>query len=113
MKQFASGMAIASLAFAAALGMGTGIASAQEKTLRVAQAGFSPQKGRFEMAFGAQSTLPLMAFADSLTFLNPDGSVEPGLATSWEVKNPTTWVVKLRQGVTFQNGVAMTADQVV
>lgn len=106
-------MAIASLALAAALGLGTGIASAQEKTLRVAHYGFNPQKGRFEMAFGAQSTLPLMAFADSLTFLNPDGSVEPGLATSWEAKNPTTWVFKIRQGVTFQNGGPMTADQIV
>lgn len=113
MKQLVSSMAIASLAFAAALGMSTGVALAQEKTLRVAQAGFNPQKGRFEMAFGAQSTLPLMAFADSLTFLNPDGSVEPGLATSWEVKNPTTWVVKIRPGVMFHNGEPMTVDQIV
>ena len=65
-------------------------AQAQEKTLRVAHYGFNPQKGRFEMAFGSQSTLPLMAFADSLTFLNPDGSVDPGLATSWSVTDDTT-----------------------
>ena len=62
-------------------------AQAQDKVLRVAHFGFNPQKGRFEMAFGAQSTLPLMSFADSMTFLNPDGSVDPGLATSWEAKN--------------------------
>jgi peptide/nickel transport system substrate-binding protein len=88
-------------------------AQAQEKTLRVAHYGFNPQKGRFEMAFGSQSTLPLMAFADSLTFLNPDGSVDPGLATSWSVTDDTTWVFKIRQGVKFQNGAPMTADQIV
>ena len=93
--------------------LGTSFAQAQEKTLRVAHYGFNPQKGRFEMAFGSQSTLPLMAFADSLTFLNPDGSVDPGLATSWSVKNDTTWVFNIRQGVKFQNGAPMTADQIV
>lgn len=93
--------------------LGTSFAQAQEKTLRVAHYGFNPQKGRFEMAFGSQSTLPLMAFADSLTYLNPDGSVDPGLATSWSVKDDTTWVFNIRQGVKFQNGAPMTADQIV
>ncbi len=97
-----------------ALAMGSaGTALAQEKTLRVAHFGFNPQKGRFEMAFGAQSTLPLMAFADSMTYLNPNGSVDPGLATSWEAKDDNTWVFKIRPGVKFHNGEAMTAEQVV
>lgn len=88
-------------------------AAGQDKTLRVAHYGFNPQKGRFEMAFGAQSTLPLMSFADSMTFLNPDGSVDPGLATSWEVKDDTTWVFKIRPGVKFHTGVPMTVEQIV
>ena len=81
-------------ALAASIAFGTfgtvKFAQAQDKVLRVAHFGFNPQKGRFEMAFGAQSTLPLMSFSDSMTFLNPDGSVDPGLATSWEAKNDTT-----------------------
>jgi peptide/nickel transport system substrate-binding protein len=93
--------------------LGTSFAQAQEKTLRVAHYGFNPQKGRFEMAFGSQSTLPLMAFADSLTYINPNSNVDPGLATSWSVKDPTTWIFKIRQGVKFQNGAPMTADQIV
>ena len=107
------GIIAGACALALGAALSTGFAQAQEKTLRVAQAAFNPQKGRFEMAFGAQSTLPLMAFADSLTYLNPDGSVEPGLATSWTVKDETTWVFKIRQGVKFQNGAPMTADQIV
>lgn len=109
-KLLAAGTALA----IGALALGSaGTASAQDKTLRVAHFGFNPQKGRFEMAFGAQSTLPLMAFADSLTYLTPEGDVTPGLATSWSVKDNTTWVVKIRPNVTFQNGKPMTADQFV
>lgn len=88
-------------------------ASAQEKVLRIAHYGFNPQKGQFHMAFGQQATLPLMSFAESLTYLEPSGKVVPGLATAWSVKDPTTWVVKIRPDVKFQNGRPMTADQIV
>ena len=37
----------------------------------------------------------------------------PALALSWENTSPTTWVVKLRRGVTFQDGTPFTADDVV
>ncbi|MHB1103684.1 MAG: ABC transporter substrate-binding protein [Devosia sp.] len=37
----------------------------------------------------------------------------PGLALSWTLVEPTTMEFKLREGVTFQNGEAMTADDVV
>ena len=100
------------LAAGLALGLPT-TAAAQEKVLRIAHYGFNPQKGQFHMAFGQQATLPLMAFAESLTYLEPSGKVVPGLATSWSVKDPTTWVVKIRPGVKFQNGKPMTADQIV
>lgn len=88
-------------------------AAAQEKVLRIAHYGFNPQKGQFHMAFGQQATLPLMSFAESLTYLEPSGKVVAGLATAWSVKNPTTWTVKIRPGVKFQNGRPMTADQIV
>jgi len=41
--------------------------------------------------------------------LNPYGV----LATSWEVVDDTTWVFELKEGVTFHNGNAFTADDVV
>lgn len=43
---------------------------------------------------------------------SPDGSVEPGLATSLSYPDPKTAVIKLRDGVTFWDGSAMTAEDV-
>jgi len=37
---------------------------------------------------------------------------KPSLALSWRLVNPTLWEFKLRPGVKFQNGAAMTADDV-
>jgi len=38
---------------------------------------------------------------------------QPGLATEWKLIEPTVMELKLREGVTFHNGEAMTADDVV
>ncbi|MBS0126807.1 ABC transporter substrate-binding protein [Thetidibacter halocola] len=40
-------------------------------------------------------------------------SIEPALATSWEIVEPTRWRFTLREGVTFHNGNAFNADDVV
>ncbi|HMB75020.1 MAG TPA: ABC transporter substrate-binding protein, partial [Kiloniellaceae bacterium] len=39
--------------------------------------------------------------------------LEPALAVSWEIVDPTTWRFKLREGVKFHNGNDLTADDVV
>ena len=39
--------------------------------------------------------------------------IEPALAESWETVSPTVWRFKLRSGVSFHNGEAFTADDVV
>jgi peptide/nickel transport system substrate-binding protein len=42
---------------------------------------------------------------DSLVTRNPDtGEINPGLARSWKIINPTTWEFKLQPGVKFHNG---------
>jgi peptide/nickel transport system substrate-binding protein len=43
----------------------------------------------------------------------PDLTLEPDLATKWERTSDTTWRFTLREGVTFHNGNAFNADDVV
>lgn len=50
---------------------------------------------------------------DPLVRRSADLSFGPGLAESWEVIDDTTWRFMLREGVTFHNGNALTADDVV
>ena len=50
---------------------------------------------------------------DSLTKRLPDGEVEPMLATDWRAIDELTFEFDLREGVTFHNGEALTADDVV
>lgn len=49
---------------------------------------------------------PLVRYNDQL-------KVEPALAESWEVVDPTRWRFHLREGVNFHNGNPFTADDVV
>jgi peptide/nickel transport system substrate-binding protein len=49
---------------------------------------------------------------ESLLATTPEGSLESGLATDVSYADPTTLVVKLREGVTFWDGSPLTADDV-
>ena len=46
----------------------------------------------------------MFAIFDTLLTINPDGTLGPGLAESWDVVDPTTIELKLRTGITFQGG---------
>lgn len=62
---------------------------------------------------GAESGYTVTAnLCENLLALNPDFSVGPNLATSAEWANDTTFVIKLRQDVTFWDGKPMTAEDV-
>ena len=50
---------------------------------------------------------------DSLTQLNADMEVEPGLATEWEQVDDNTWSFTLRDDVTFHDGTPFNAEAVV
>jgi peptide/nickel transport system substrate-binding protein len=49
---------------------------------------------------------------DTLTHSGDRLQVEPGLAESWRIVNPTTWEFRLRRGVKFHDGSDMTAEDV-
>lgn len=50
---------------------------------------------------------------EGLTRRNADLEIEPALAESWEIVEPTRWRFKLREGVKFHNGNDFNADDVV
>src|SRR5699024_3346598 len=49
---------------------------------------------------------------ETLTVLDEDQEVQPGLAESWEEVDETTWDFKLREGVKFHDGEELTAEVV-
>ncbi|TNE35858.1 MAG: ABC transporter substrate-binding protein [Alphaproteobacteria bacterium] len=50
---------------------------------------------------------------EGLVLYGEDMSIQPGLAESWKIVNPTTWEFKLRKGVKFHEGQDFTADDVI
>jgi peptide/nickel transport system substrate-binding protein len=50
---------------------------------------------------------------EGLTKRDKDLKIIPGLATNWEIVEPTRWRFHLRKGVKFHNGEDFTADDVV
>lgn len=65
-------------------------------------------------SFGETFTLAVLNHVyEGLVRYTGDLGIEPALATSWETVSPTVWRFKLRPGVTFHNGEALTADDVI
>ncbi|MFS3129333.1 ABC transporter substrate-binding protein [Nocardioides sp. Bht2] len=70
-------------------------------------ASFDPHKdGRTD------SNLVLFPVYDRLIHQDPDGTLIPGLATEWEFTDDTTFTMKVREGVTFQDGTPLDAEAV-
>lgn len=62
---------------------------------------------------GGDDNLALSNIYDCLLFLEPDGSLSPALAESYDLsEDGLTYTFHLRQGVKFQNGQEMTAEDV-
>lgn len=96
------------LATVAAGAMATG-AAAQTLTMGVI-AGPESMDPHFT-ATGTHSEALKHVF-DTLTHSGDRLQIEPGLAESWRVVNPTTWEFRLRRGVKFHDGSDMTAEDV-
>lgn len=61
----------------------------------------------------SSANLIIPNLCDNLLALQPDFSVEPGVATRAEWTDPTTFVIELRDDVTFWDGTSLTAADVV
>ncbi|WP_157007452.1 ABC transporter substrate-binding protein [Agromyces laixinhei] len=61
----------------------------------------------------ASANLIIPNLCDNLLSLQPDFSIEPGIAESAEFVDPVTFVIELRDDVTFWDGSPVTADDVV
>lgn len=67
-----------------------------------------------DIAKSAGAPIPLLALShETLIRLTKNLEIEPVLAESWSEPTPTTLVYKLRKGVTFWDGTALTAEDVV
>lgn len=84
-----------------------------QSILRVGLASLPNGNGNPFASSARTSAYTHRAMLDTLTQLGPDLAIEPGLAVSWENTNSRTWIVRLRDGVTFSNGEDFNADAVL
>jgi peptide/nickel transport system substrate-binding protein len=87
-------------------------AAAQEKSVTI---GLTADPSHLYPLAGEELSSNIMYYHlyDPLVKRTADLEFVPGLAESWENVDDTTWRFKLREGVTFHNGNALTADDVV
>ncbi|MCK0169074.1 ABC transporter substrate-binding protein [Jannaschia sp. S6380] len=66
---------------------------------------------------GAAAAIDEVVYAnvfEGLTRFGPDGDIQPALATDWDVtEDGLVWTFRLQDGVTFHDGTAMDAEDVV
>jgi len=51
-----------------------------------------------------------LGVVETLTWLDPEGVLQPALATEWKPTGDKTWEFRLREGVTFHNGEPFNAE---
>jgi len=94
--------------------LGASAALAQQADISV---GMVLEPPNLDPTAGAAAAIDEVVYAnvfEGLTRFGPDGAVVPGLAESWEVsEDGTIYTFTLRDGVTFHDGSAMTAEDVV
>ncbi|WP_426321203.1 ABC transporter substrate-binding protein [Microbacterium sp. E-13] len=67
----------------------------------------------YAYAFDYADNQVLANVCESLLRLNPDFTLSPGLAESFDHPTPETWVYAIRDGVTFHDGTPLTAADAV
>ena len=102
---------IGAAVLAALIAAGAGSASA-ENVLRWAYQADAPSLDPHGSANAFVISL-LGNVYEPLVTMNGDMQLEPGLALKWETVEPTRWRFTLRRGVSFHNGNAFNADDVI
>lgn len=105
---------VSGLALFAALGVAAPVMAGKDNnTLNVAFAAEPEPLDTYKIA-GRQGLILARHIYDGLLYKNLDtGEILPALAESWAYTGDLTMEFTLRQGVTFHNGAAFTADDVV
>ncbi|MBL4628076.1 MAG: ABC transporter substrate-binding protein [Roseicyclus sp.] len=98
----------------AVLALTAGAAFAQQTTITI---GMQLEPPMLDPTGGAAAAIDEIVYSnvfEGLTRFTADGSVIPGLASSWDIsEDGTQYTFTLREGVSFHDGEAMTADDVV
>lgn len=105
-------LSIGYLASLSACGSASTGASAGGNTLRVAAAAFPSTLDPHGGNEAAAAIVNRQVF-ETLVYQNTAMEIQPGLAKSWEYVDDRTIEFKLEEGVTFHNGEAFTAEDVV
>ena len=99
---------------AAVLALTAGAAMAQQTSITV---GMQLEPPMLDPTGGAAAAIDEVVYSnvfEGLTRFAADGSIIPGLAESWEIsEDGATYTFNLHDGVTFHDGEAMTAEDVV
>jgi len=103
-------MCATTLAYAASVPAGVELAAKQELVRNNGSepASLDPHKVESDIEFNI-----IRDMFDGLLAVKKDGSIEPLLAEKWENKNNTVWTFHLRPGITWSDGTAITAKDVV
>lgn len=105
------------LSAVAALALAAGTAGATITTASAAELRFSGATSVLTMdPHATNDFFSVAVFSqvyDGLVGLTPDMELAPGIATEWKYQGDSTWRFTLREGVSFQDGSPMTAEDVV
>lgn len=87
--------------------------NAAGETLRLAVAALPVGLGNPYFDTILPRALPASALYDTLTIMDRDGNLGPGLASSWQSLDELTWAFELRPDIVFSNGEPLTAAAIV
>ena len=125
MRRFRAGRALGSLAMAAAVGTVSACSAGHTAVVDTSQADSDSASASLTVASTSAATsldftttggaaIPAVLMDnvyETLVRIDEDGSITPGLASSWEISDDArSYTFHLREGVTFSNGDAFTAE---